>query len=343
MDGFVVQGKGFVLRAHGGHAVGDQHGPAPAFGGHGNLQTGRVHVMSVGDDPEAAVGICQRGAHHARRAALKRRHRVKKVSEAAHARRERGPGLVVIGRAVPGPDDHARLQQAPDHGRRGAFGGQRDEGFAALQRAQDGQTFFIERADFARIVRALLQDIQKRPFQMDPEHARRAPGQGLIHGRDGPAHHGIVVADQGRQKARGPVLPVRGADGADRLRRGRAVKQHAAAAVDLQIDKSRRQISAVEVGLYRHIGGQGGARQHLGYLILVQDHGVVSQQPLAVEHAGMGDRPAHRYMPSASPVWRWPSRAAPRTPLESPKRGGTMAGAVRLPNSQGRMAASTCR
>ena len=71
-----------------------------------------------------------------------------------------------------------------------------------------------------------------------PGHARcdRPP-----RGGDRLGDPGRVVADQGRQEAGGAEAPMRRADGGDALERRRVVEQHAAAAIDLDIDEARRQ------------------------------------------------------------------------------------------------------
>ncbi len=64
------------------------------------------------------------------------------------------------------------------------------------------------------------------------------------HGR---VDHGQVVADQGRQEARGAIGPMGRADGGDGLDGGGVVEQHPAAAIDLGVDEAGDQQAAVEV------------------------------------------------------------------------------------------------
>ena len=56
-----------------------------------------------------------------------------------------------------------------------------------------------------------------------------------------------IVADQRRQKPGGAEAPMRAADRGDRVDGRFGIEEHAAAAVDLRIEKSRQQQMAVEV------------------------------------------------------------------------------------------------
>jgi hypothetical protein len=75
---------------------------------------------------------------------------------------------------------------------------------------------------------------------VDAHDARHALGNRRVGGVDRARHDVEVVADQRGQEAGRAVPAVRLADAADRLDARRVVEQHAAATVDLGVDKPRQ-------------------------------------------------------------------------------------------------------
>ena len=110
-----------------------------------------------------------------------------------------------------------------------------------------GEIVLTERADPRGVVHAFSRRADVRPLEMETEHARHPLIDRTPHRIDRAHHRGAVAGDQGREEAGGAVAPVRLADARDRRGLGRIVEQHAAAAVDLQVDEARRQQAAVEI------------------------------------------------------------------------------------------------
>ena len=250
-------------------------------------------MMAIDDDAAPAVGILQRGADHAGLAAAERRHRVEQVGEAAHAGRERGTGRFVVGGGMPGADDQPGVDQRADAGQRHLVRRQREQAHAATRRAQQRQLVAGRRVEVFRVVHALACRRQVRAFQMDAEHAGHALGQRLLHRGQRRAHHLHAVADQGRQETGGAEAPMRGADPAQCLHRGRLVEQHATAAVDLHVDEAGHEHRAAQVVLTRLTHARIGRRQQVDDAFALQQHGEVVMPAVGSEHAGVGEGGSH--------------------------------------------------
>jgi hypothetical protein len=89
--------------------------------------------------------------------------------------------------------------------------------------------------------------VEIRAFQVDPEDTGHALVLRLGYGVDSAAHALTRIGNQGREKTGGTEVAVRRADGAYRLTRRCVVKQYAATAVYLHIDKTRREQRPTEV------------------------------------------------------------------------------------------------
>src|SRR6185437_8191834 len=101
----------------------------------------------------------------------------------------------------------------------------------------------VELADLALVVDPPLFAVDERSLDVNSEDSRDSP---LDCGFDRP-HRPVdrfeIVADQGREEAGGSEGAVGAADRLDALDRRLVVEQHAAAAVDLQIDEAGDEIA----------------------------------------------------------------------------------------------------
>ena len=206
-----------------------------------------MHVMTIDDDAAPAVRIFQRRADRAGLAALQRRHRVVQMREAADAGIESGTDLFVAAGGVSRAQQHAARDERADGIGRYAFRRQRHHGDAMAQRRHEFDLGLIGHAELPGVVRALARRRQIRAFQMQTENSRYSLGDRIAGRGDRIAHHLAIVADQGRQQTGGTEAPMRLRDAPQRIDGRRVVEQHAAAAVDLDVDEAGQQRVALQI------------------------------------------------------------------------------------------------
>jgi hypothetical protein len=129
----------------------------------------------------------------------------------------------------------------------------------ALEAAQQRYRVGIEQPQMLGIVDAAARLVEKGSLDVNTENPRGAGVERGLHGADGPPDRVEIVADQGRQEARGAEAAVRRADGADRFAARVIVEQHAAAAVHLYVDESGQQQLSLQID-----AGRVAAAQILG-------------------------------------------------------------------------------
>ncbi len=134
-------------------------------------------------------------------------------------------------------------------------------------------------------MRTLAGQRQVRAFEVQPEQPRHAFGQRLAGGGDGGAGDLGRIGDQRGQERGGAAGRMALADRADGLDAGGVVQHHAAATIDLKIDKTRRDQPARE----RHPldpGGQVGLGLDRGDPACVDQQGAALVAVMAVEDVG---------------------------------------------------------
>ena len=97
---------------------------------------------------------------------------------------------------------------------------------------------FVQPAQLRCVVYAAALGVEIGPFDMNAECAGYARSDGLACGRDRAREHVQVVADERGQESDGAEASMCTADLGDRSDARRVVEQHAAAAVDLRVDKA---------------------------------------------------------------------------------------------------------
>src|SRR6516165_5725367 len=100
-----------------------------------------------------------------------------------------------------------------------------------------------------RVMHASFFRGEERAFEMKAEHAWLSVRQ-RVDRRHSRAHLGRAVTNQRWQQGRGAEPAVRRYDRADGLGRWRVIEQNVAAAIDLNIDKARRQPEAFRQIVY---------------------------------------------------------------------------------------------
>ena len=124
---------------------------------------------------------------------------------------------------------------------------------------------------------------------MNAQHAGHAGGDRGLHRTHGDVDDGEVVADQGGKKTGCPEGAVGRADGGDCLDRRGVVEQHAAAAIDLGVDKAGDQQIAAQIMSRR-------ARRRIACVEYRGDLAVLDHHAFAVEDAGLGqDAAIYKY------------------------------------------------
>ena len=197
--------------------------------------------MAVGNDSTPAIAAVQRGADHTGLAGGQGRHGVEQVGKTADPCFERGTHLRIVGIAMPRADDKALVHQLANNPRLDRLRRNRQQRFALGQGRQFVEHGAGQAPQFAGVVNPATLLVQKRPFDMHAEHPGNPGRQRLAHRRHAPLKHRQIVADQRRQKPRGAEAAMRFGNSLYPRHRRLVVEQHAAAAVDLEVDKTRQQ------------------------------------------------------------------------------------------------------
>ena len=130
---------------------------------------------------------------------------------------------------------------------------------------------------------ALALGIDERPLNMDPERAGHAFAR-LASGGQRRGKHARRVGHDRRQESGHASAPMRGGDGSNSLDGRFGVKQHAATAIDLPIDKAGAENSAAEIDLFAAAGAVVEGSERLDRSALDNERAIVVQ-PFAVEDA----------------------------------------------------------
>ena len=248
-------------------------------------------VEQVDDDADEAVGIVHRGADRPRLAAGERRHGVEEMREAGEAGSTRLHHRLVAGSGVAGRDDDSGCHQPCDRRRRHALRRNRHQRAPGLERGEQSEVVLVHVAEQADIVDALALRRQERALDVNAERAGDLRLERRAGGGNGLAHVLARIGDEGRHEAGGAIGPVRPADRRDAFRRALVVEEHAAAAIDLDIDEARRQ--QTRDAPHRGAGGNVGVGHHSGDLPVGDHDGAAIDDVRAVEDAGAGEGNGH--------------------------------------------------
>ena len=243
-------------------------------------------VLAVGDEPADDALICKRRADHAGRSRAELAHRVVEVSDRARPCVEDRFGFFRGGVRVSKADDDPRSGEPCDHLVRHGGGRKGDHHDAGARRDQRLSVLLTHRADPFRRMHPFSARIDEGSLDMNPERAgnahMRQPSGGQRRGQNFRR-----VGHNRRQKSRHPLAPVGGGDPGDALDRRLGVEQHAAAAVDLPVDETRREDSAAEIDLLAVARAILQFDQRMDSSA-VDDERVIVEKPLAVEEARSG-------------------------------------------------------
>ena len=203
-------------------------------------------MMPVGDDADEGFPGVERRPDHAGPAAHERAHRIEEMGERARAGGEPSLRLLVGRFGVAERHQHAaRGERADDFGA-DAVGRKRQHHGAAVGVGDHFDVARLDLANVVRVVRALPRRVEERPFEMDAEHRRKAPSR-VAHCRDRRLRLLRRVGHQGRHHADRAVPAMRLGDAGDDVYARAVVHQRAAAAIDLNVDETRRENSAAEI------------------------------------------------------------------------------------------------
>ena len=142
---------------------------------------------------------------------------------------------------------------------------------------------FQHRANEPGRMHAFAPRIDERPFDMDPKRAGNAILR-LARGRQRLGEHPRRVGHDRRQEAGDARAPMRGGDRGDPLHRRLGVEQSSSAAVDLPIDKARRENSPAEIDRFAAARAVLEAGQRCNRCAFNDERAVVVK-PFAVEQA----------------------------------------------------------
>ena len=92
--------------------------------------------VTIGNNPEPAVAVLQRGTDHTRLTAAELCHGIEQVGEAPQPGPERCPDLRIARCAVPGEHQHAFFGKPGNHFGRDQFRGHGDQDPALTERSQ---------------------------------------------------------------------------------------------------------------------------------------------------------------------------------------------------------------
>ena len=244
-----------------------------------------MDVDAVGDHAAREPTVVECRAGEAGGPVGKLRHRVEEMGDAARPGLGRRHGGVVGCVAVAEADDDAAVDEAADlPGRRG-FDRDRQQQGAEPGIEQGVDIRVRHRDDQRRVVRPFPGTGEKRALEVEAEHARRPFSERLPQADDRLGAPLGPVGDEGGQAAGRAEHRMRRRD-ARGPRRGRGlVEEHAAAAVDLCVEKARCERPAADVGS-RQLRRQRRLRHHVGDARSVEQHRMGFEEALARKDAG---------------------------------------------------------
>ena len=144
-------------------------------------------------------------------------------------------------------DQHADPRQCRDSIGRRQLGRERHHHLAAPRLEQQRHQRIVQRTEMPRIVDPLARDVDHRALDMRTEHARYARRDRRVGRVERLRDRFVGIADQRRQERGGAERAMRIADRGNALDTQRVVEEDAAAAIDLCIDETGHQPTAVEI------------------------------------------------------------------------------------------------
>ncbi|CUX23287.1 hypothetical protein AGR7B_Cc270066 [Agrobacterium deltaense RV3] len=250
IDAPAVQFETVIIRADGGHGVGDEeNAPGIILGAKRNADRCRIDMEAVSDQPAIQLAVRKCRPHQSRLAMAERAH---SVEEMCH----HGCACLGIGRrdakahiGMAEADDDAGFVQRCDLRFGYVFRGDgcQHEGKLRLAAHQNRKIGRFHLSDQRRIMGALACDGKMRPFEVQAEKAGHPC---LVGGDAGFGGFGCdirPVGDECDHQRCGTELRMGRADAGDAFHIRLVIEHHAAAAIDLKVDEAWRNEQSFRV------------------------------------------------------------------------------------------------
>ncbi|MNZ65913.1 hypothetical protein D3C78_841140 [compost metagenome] len=288
IDAPAIQFKTVIVRADGGHGVGNEKNAARTILGAKRYADRRgIDMETVGDQPAIQLAVRKCRSHQPRLAVAERAHGVEEMCH--HGCTGLGIGRrhaeARIGMAE--TDDDAGLAQRRNLLLGYVFRGDgcQHEWKLRLAARQNRKIGRFHLSDQRRIMGALACDGKMRPFEMQAEKAGHPSLVGDDAGFGGSGGNVRPVGDECDHQRRGAELRMGRADAGNAFHIRLIVEHHAAAAIDLEVDEARRNEQSFRID---NVGvwGYGHAVGYVANTAVTGHQHLAIVPPGAIENAG---------------------------------------------------------